>query len=64
MHDELPPGNYQVAGDWNSLVGATLNGDWSIFVHDKWAIDNGFIFSWSIAFDPTIVQECSTPPIQ
>jgi subtilisin-like proprotein convertase family protein len=62
--DELPPDNYQASGKWTSLVGATLNGDWEIRVADLWPIDNGYIFSWSIAFDPTIVQDCSGPPIQ
>ena len=47
-----------------ALIGAPLNGDWTIFVQDKWAIDNGFIFKWSINFDPTIVQDCSGPIIQ
>jgi subtilisin-like proprotein convertase family protein len=63
-HNELPPGNYMASDPWSNLYGTPLNGFWKIFVQDKWAIDNGFIFSWSIAFDPTLVQNCSTPPIQ
>ncbi|MDB4959669.1 MAG: hypothetical protein JWO36_7238 [Myxococcales bacterium] len=70
-HDELPPktavagsGEYKASGGFDTLIGAPLNGDWTIFVQDKWAIDNGFIFSWSINFDPTIVQDCSGPIIQ
>ena len=62
--DELPPGDYQAQDPWTNLVGSPLNGDWTIFVQDKWAIDNGYIFSWSIAFDPTLVQDCSGPIIQ
>jgi len=62
--DELPPGDYQASAKWDVLIGATLNGDWEIRVADLWPIDNGYIFSWSIAFDPTIVQDCSGPPIQ
>jgi hypothetical protein len=70
MVPEIPPGNYQASGDdaggsnWDALVGATLNGDWEIFVQDEWADDNGFIFQWSIAFDPTKVVDCSGPIIQ
>jgi subtilisin-like proprotein convertase family protein len=45
-------------------MGAPLNGDWTIYIQDKWAIDNGYVFSWSIAFDPTLVQDCSGPIIQ
>ena len=72
-HDELPPktattpvgvGEYKASSGFDTLIGAPLNGDWTIFVQDKWGIDNGFIFSWSINFDPTIVQDCSGPIIQ
>ena len=62
--DELPAGDYQAAGAWIGLLGATLNGDWEIRVADLWPMDNGYIFGWSIAFDPTIVQDCSGPPVQ
>jgi subtilisin-like proprotein convertase family protein len=63
-HLNLPAGNYASAKPVAGLIGATLNGDWTLRVTDLWGIDNGFIFSWSIAFDPTLVQDCSTPPIQ
>ena len=33
-------------------------------MQDKWGIDNGYIFDWSIAFDPTIVSTCDDPVIQ
>jgi hypothetical protein len=62
--DELPPGDYSAAGPWQTLVGAQMNGDWEIFVQDEWAEDNGFIFKWSIDFDPTIFHDCSGPIIQ
>jgi subtilisin-like proprotein convertase family protein len=63
VHD-LPPGDYQAARPFSDLVGATLNGDWTIKVTDDWPIDNGYIFQWSVAFNPAIVQDCSTPPVQ
>jgi hypothetical protein len=63
-HEELPPGDYQSSEPWTKLVGATLNGDWTIVVTDLWPIDYGKIHQWSIAFDPTIVQDCSGPVIQ
>ncbi len=63
VHD-LPAGDYNSVTPWTSLIGAMLNGDWTIKVTDLWAIDNGYIFEWSIAFDPTIVEDCSTPPVQ
>jgi hypothetical protein len=61
---EMPPGDYGIDGHWTDLIGADLNGDWQIVVTDAWSIDNGYIFKWSIEFDPTIVQDCSGPIIQ
>lgn len=63
-HDQLPPGDYAASTPWTSLMGASLNGDWEIVVTDLWGIDNGYIFKWSIAFNPTLVQDCSGPVIQ
>ena len=63
-HSELPPGDYQAADPWTNLVGAKLNGDWTIVVTDLWPEDAGVIHEWSIAFDPTAVQDCSGPVIQ
>jgi subtilisin-like proprotein convertase family protein len=63
-HNELPPGDYKASSGFDTLIGAPLNGDWTIFVQDKWGIDNGYIFDWSISFDPTIVSTCDDPVIQ
>src|SRR5262249_44859645 len=46
-HSELPPGDYQASEPWTQLVGATLNGDWTIVVTDLWPIDYGKIHQWS-----------------
>jgi subtilisin-like proprotein convertase family protein len=59
-HD-MPAGDYQAVSGFNGLVGGSLNGAWTIKVLDKWAIDNGFIFSWTIKFSPDLVSDCSTP---
>ncbi|HVV85241.1 MAG TPA: hypothetical protein VHE35_19400 [Kofleriaceae bacterium] len=61
--DELPPGDYSAADPWQNFVGSPLNGDWSILVTDLWPIDNGFIFDWTIQFDPNAVTDCSGPII-
>jgi subtilisin-like proprotein convertase family protein len=63
-HEELPPGDYQSSDAWTKLIGAQLNGDWTIVVTDLWPIDYGKIHQWSIAFNPAIVQDCSGPVIQ
>lgn len=57
--DTLPEGDYQSSEPMNAFVGCPLNGDWTLRVEDRWGIDNGFIFSWSVAFDPDIVEDCS-----
>jgi hypothetical protein len=61
--DMMPPGDYSAADDWSALIGAPLNGDWTLSVTDLWPIDNGYIFDWSISFDPTTVEDCSSPLI-
>ncbi len=62
--DELPPGDYQSSDPWQSLIGSTLNGDWTIIITDLWPIDAGKLHSWTIAFNPNILQDCSGPVIQ
>lgn len=61
--DQMPPGDYSAADDWGMLIGTPLNGDWTLAVTDLWPIDNGYIFEWSIAFDPNTVDDCSVPLI-
>ena len=50
-------GNYFLQGatfnsseSFNELVGAELNGVWILKISDEWALDDGFIRSWSISF--------------
>lgn len=50
----LPAGEYAPFESFAGLVGCPLNGLWSINVSDNWAIDNGYIFSWEIEFNPLI----------
>ena len=59
----MPPGDYSAADDWSLLLGSPLNGDWTLSVTDLWPIDNGYIFDWSISFDPASVVDCSSPLI-
>ena len=61
--DMMPPGDYLAADDWSNLIGSPLNGDWTLVVTDLWPIDNGYIFEWSISFDPRTVEDCSAPLI-
>jgi hypothetical protein len=58
----LPAGDYQSSQSLGAFVGCPLNGPWTLRVEDRWGIDNGFIFSWSVRFDASIVEDCATWP--
>jgi hypothetical protein len=60
----VPAGDYKPDVPFTGLQGATLNGTWTFRVTDMYAIDNGNLFSWSIAFDPSLVVDCSGPIIE
>ncbi|MEZ4401543.1 MAG: hypothetical protein R3B06_16075 [Kofleriaceae bacterium] len=60
-HD-LPPGDYQSSESLAAFVGCPLNGNWTLRVEDRWGIDNGFIFEWSVKFDASIVEDCANWP--
>ena len=56
----LPSGDYSSFDSFDNLVGCPLNGEWSINVEDLWGIDNGWIFSWSIAFQESLYPNIET----
>jgi gliding motility-associated-like protein len=44
-------GNFQPEGNWNSLLNAAVNGNWTLIVSDAFGInDMGRFLSWSISF--------------
>ncbi|SEA25464.1 PKD domain-containing protein, partial [Bizionia paragorgiae] len=53
-NNSITPGTYLPEGGFGSLLGSPLNGDWTIQIIDNMSIDNGYIFSWSIQFDPAL----------
>lgn len=61
--EQLPPGDYAAADPWTNFIGSPLNGQWSILITDLWPIDNGYLFDWTISFDPNSVEDCSGPII-
>jgi hypothetical protein len=63
-HSVVPAGDYQPDVPFTALTGAALNGNWEFRVTDLWGEDNGFLFSWSISFDPSLVSDCAGPIIQ
>lgn len=42
---------------FSNLVGCPLNGLWSMQVCDTWGSDNGYIFSWELTLDPTLMPQ-------
>ncbi len=59
----LPAGDYKSVSPWTAMTGTQLNGTWTMRVTDLWGADNGFLFEWSIKFDPTLVSDCAGPII-
>ncbi|RFC53657.1 HYR-like domain-containing protein [Brumimicrobium aurantiacum] len=51
----LPAGDYESLGPLSNLVGCDLNGNWTLTVTDHLGSDNGFIFDWSLNFNPAII---------
>jgi len=58
----LHAGDYRSSQPLDAFVGCPLNGDWTLRVEDRWGVDNGFIFEWSVRFDPSIVEDCEDWP--
>lgn len=48
------PGTYLPYENFDALLGSPLNGEWCIRIVDNLAIDNGYIFSWELNFDPSL----------
>ncbi|MBS1581637.1 MAG: gliding motility-associated C-terminal domain-containing protein [Bacteroidetes bacterium] len=61
----LPPGDYASLNPMSALVGCPLNGSWTFQVCDFWGADDGFLCSWEIDFDPSIIPDITqfTPSI-
>jgi len=58
--NSLTSGTYSAAGNMCDLVGCPLNGAWTFSVTDNLAIDNGYIFSWGINFNPALFPGVTT----
>ena len=53
----LAAGTYEAAQPFTLLEGCPLNGTWEIEVCDSWAADDGYIFEWSVNFNPELYPE-------
>lgn len=58
-------GNYMPAQPFTTLIGCPLDGNWTISVTDHLNLDNGYISSWDINFNPNIpgVNGSFTPTV-
>jgi len=59
-NNSLNPGTYQSVQPLSNLIGCPLNGDWTYQSTDLWGADNGFICSWSLNFNPSIIPDVTT----
>ena len=53
----IPYGNYKSIDPLTNLLGCPLNGNWTLRIGDKFPSDNGFLCSWSLDFNPTIIPQ-------
>jgi len=52
---------YHPDQSFSNLIGCPLNGSWYIEVVDAWSGDNGYIFGWELALDPSLLPQSSNP---
>ena len=53
----LPSGTYESDNPLTGLVGCPLNGEWSLELCDDQGLDDGYVFEWSINFDPLLYPD-------
>lgn len=58
------PSTYLPVETFDALLGSPLNGDWCIIIVDNIPVDNGYIFSWELNFDPSVpMQDFAFTPV-
>ncbi|MEO8588717.1 MAG: PKD domain-containing protein [Flavobacteriales bacterium] len=55
----LPSGTYESVQPMGQLVGCPLNGVWTFTVVDLFFIDDGFLCSWELHFNPVLLGDSS-----
>lgn len=56
----LPSDTYSSVQPFSNFIGCPLNGNWTVEICDVFSIDNGFIFDWTINFNPDLFPELAT----
>lgn len=52
--NSITPGDYLPETGMDNFIDCPVNGEWTIEIVDNLGIDDGYIFEWSILFDPLI----------
>lgn len=52
-----PNGVYLPQQSFDNLIGCPLNGAWTLHIQDNLAQDDGYVFNWSLNFDPILLPE-------
>ncbi len=55
----LPEGEYESVEPFSGLLGSEFNGTWTLTFTDMLSFDNGFICSWWINFDPSLLPDAA-----
>ncbi len=55
--ETLPAGDYNSLNSFDAFLGCPLNGEWTITITDELAVDNGWIFEWSIGFSQDLYPD-------
>ncbi len=50
------PGDYLPVDNFDAFIGSPVNGTWTIEVWDQAAVDNGYIFWWSLEMDTSLLS--------
>ncbi len=56
----VPAGDYLPEDSFSDFVGSDLNGSWCLEIVDNLRVDNGYIFEWGIAFEPSLYPDLET----
>lgn len=54
---EMDSSSYLPEDPFSILEGCPLNGTWTLKVADYWAIDNGWVFNWTLGLNPLLLPE-------
>jgi len=54
--DYLPAGSYLPEDSYQGFIGTPVNGQWILNITDEAGLDDGYLFNWSLNFNPAFGQ--------